>query len=158
MLRGFFICAVSMAAASGRQHGSVEKSLHTKQWYARFQFNRGGERTSTYGPPRASRDVAQQDRERIAATMLLQPASSRMQAAEAAIECLRGGQLPILQDGPVPASTTLNIGADDVASMGYAQLCKLANQTPGITRHKKIKRGSGAQRPAQNSRKNFFLC
>ena len=77
------------AYAAGRQLGRVTKCARTKQWHARFQFNRGGERTSTCGPPRASRDVAEQDRERIAAKMLLQPASSRMQAAEAAIECLR---------------------------------------------------------------------
>ncbi len=87
--RGSAEVSVGGADQEDRQHGTVRKASRTKQWHARFQFNRGGERTSICGPPRASRDVAEQDRERIAAKMLLQPASSRMQAAEAAIKCLR---------------------------------------------------------------------
>ena len=79
-----------MAAAAGRQLGRVKKFVDNKQWSARFQFNRGGERTSMYGPLRASRDLAEQDRERIAAAMSLQPGPSKMQAAERELGCLRG--------------------------------------------------------------------
>ena len=57
------------AYAAGRQLGRVTKCARTKHWHAKFQFNRNGERTSTYGPLRASRDAAEQDRERIAAKM-----------------------------------------------------------------------------------------
>ena len=130
--------------ASGRQLGAVRKSLDKRKWSARFKLRRGGQDVSMDGPARVSRCAAEKDRELIAATMCTHPGSSKMEAASAAMKCLRSGKVPVLQDGPGSASTVCHIGADELASMGWAQLRKLVNQTPGITKHTKNKQGRRA--------------
>lgn len=89
------------------------------------------------GPVRASRAAAEKDRELVAAIMSMRHGSSKIEVASAAIKCLRNGKVPTLEDAPGPASAICNIGTDEFANMGMAQLRKLANQTPGITKHKK---------------------
>ena len=73
--------------------------------------------------------------------MRVQPGSSRVEAASAAIKGLRSGKFPTLQAGPGSASTIRDIGADELSSMSWAQLRKLANQTVGITQKRKNKKG-----------------
>lgn len=126
--------------ATGRQLGSVRKCLEKKKWSARFQF-RDPTRVTLDGPARASQAAAEKDRELIAAAVGLQPRSSRVEAASAAIKCLRGGQAPTLQDGPGSASTIHSIGMEELASMGKVQLRNLAQRTPGITRFKRNENG-----------------
>ena len=126
--------------ATGRQLGRVRKCLDKKKWSARFEFS-DSKRVTMDGPTRASRAAAEKDRELIAATMSLQPRSSRVEAASAAIKCLRSGQAPTLQDGPGSASTIHNLGTEELASMGKVQLRKLAHRTPGITHMKRNKKG-----------------
>ena len=115
----------------------VRKCLGKKKWSAMFQFS-DSKRVTIDGPARASRAAAEKDRQLIAGAMSLQPGSSRVEAASAAIKGLRSGKFPALQAGPGSASTIRDIGADELSSMSWAQLRKLANQTVGITQKRII--------------------
>jgi hypothetical protein len=138
--------------ASGRQVGTVRKGLDKKTWSARFQFGRSGERIALDGPARASRVAAETDRQHIAGAMSLSCGSSRMDAASAAIECLSGGEVPTLQDGPGSASS----GADEVKNLGQAQLREVANQTPGILLNKKNEKGKWVHKTSKELKEELL--
>ena len=53
----------SLASATGRQKGSVRKSLDKQKWSARFQFQKDTTRVTMDGPPRAKRVDAEKDRQ-----------------------------------------------------------------------------------------------
>ena len=121
-----------------------------------FQF-RDPTRVTLDGPARASQAAAETDRELIAAAVSLQPRGSRVEAASAAIKLLRGGQAPMLQDGPGSASTIQSIGIEELASMGSVQLRELAQRTPGITKMKRNEQGERSTKTCKELREELLL-
>ena len=59
----------SLASATGRQKGTVRKSLDKQKWSARFQFQKDTTRVTMDGPPRAKRVDAEKDRQCVVVVM-----------------------------------------------------------------------------------------
>ena len=145
----------SLAPASGRQRGTIRKSLNKKKWSTRFSFQRNKKRVTMDGPARALRAEAEEDRQYVVTAMDQESATSRFDAAADALKQLREGGVRPSCDAPGSVSAHTHIDFDKLASMDKLQLRGLATKVPCISRNKRNSDGKWIPKTCQELRNEF---
>ena len=120
----------SLVPATGRQRGTIRKSLDKKKWSVRFEFRRNNNRVTMDGPARALRAEAEDDRQCVAMAMHQASPTSRFDAAADALKQLRDGGVRLSCGAPGSASAHAHIDVDKLSSMDKIQLRSLASKVP----------------------------
>ena len=95
---------------SCRPIGRVRKAFHANTWSAPFRFKKKGVAVSMDAPARASKAVAQKDRDFVATTMRGHPRSSGLEVCLDAIKHLRNGGHASAVPGAVSIADTFDVG------------------------------------------------